>query len=427
MSFKDFQKAPNKLTSRDIGFLILAGFVIIFIASTLAAASYYLANLLPDGGELFLLWTGGRSFLFDRIEPYSGIVPARVQEWVYGRSALPGEDVYILDIPFHLLLVFFPLALFSDVLVARAFWMVLLELALFGMIFFGIRWVDRKIPRFFGILIFIACFTSFYTYRAFLEGSPTILIGLAFAGIILSLQAGLDELTGALIVLSSFRWEIGGPFLLFIVLWAIWERRWRVFIGGGMLAFILFVISIFLYPGWVLPFLRATWNSLREGFGISAHEILGQLWPAFGSTLGWVLTAVLVVLLGYEWTETRGASSRRLIWTVCITLAVTPLLGFRGEMDQLVLLTLPVMLVVMISQERWRKLGSGIAFLFILFFFGVPWWLFTQGAPQGIGLPVDEILFLFWPLFTVIGLYWMRWWMIRPPRTWLDQVGGRKK
>ena len=60
MSFQDFQKAPNKLTSRDVGFLILAGVVIVILASALATINYYLANQLEGGGEFLLLRTGGR-------------------------------------------------------------------------------------------------------------------------------------------------------------------------------------------------------------------------------------------------------------------------------------------------------------------------------------------------------------------------------
>ena len=426
MSFQDFQKAPNRLTSRDIGFLALATILVVIALYGLGTLNIYLADLLPDGGEFYLLRTGGRSYLFDRIEPYSANVPARVQGQVYGRSALPGEDVYILDIPFHLLILFFPLALFPDALMARAFWVALLEIAMFGLIFLDLRLLDRQTPRVFGVLIFAAFFTSFYAYSSFIESSLTVLLGLAYAGILLSLRSGLDELAGGLIVLSSFQWEVGGPFLLFIVVWVIWEQRWRVFIGAAMLAFILLIISFFLYPGWVLPFLRAVWNSIRAGYGFSTHEILGQIWPDFGSTLGWALTAVLIVLLGYEWAGARRANPHRFIWAICLTLATTPLLGVRVEMDQLVLLTLPVMLIILVSRERWRKLGNGIAFSLLLFFVGTPWLLFIQGAPEKIGLSTDEALFLFWPLFAVIGLYWVRWWMIRPPRTWLDQVGHVK-
>jgi hypothetical protein len=426
MSFQEFQKAPNKLTPRDIGFLLLAAVIVILVVSALAVGNYYLANLFPDGGEFYLLRTGGRAFLFDRIEPYSGSVPSQVQEQIYGRSALQGEDVYILDIPFHLLILFFPLAVIPDELIARTLWMALTEIAMLGFIFFGFRLYDRRGPYLFIALISIAGVSSFYTFRSFLEGSPAIILGLAYLGILVSLRAGLDELTGALLVFSGFQWEMGGPFLFFIVLWVFWERRWRVFFGAAMLAFILLVISFFLYPGWVLPFLRAVWNSIRVDSGFSLHEVLSQVWPAFGSTLGWVLTAILVVLLGYVWNGARGASYRRFIWAICLTLAITPLLGFRVEMDQLFPLTFPALMIVLISRERWGKFGNGVALLLLFFYFGIPWLLYTQGAPQWIDLPLDEILFLFLPLFTFIGLYWMRWWMIRPPRTWLDQVGKMK-
>jgi hypothetical protein len=30
------------------------------------------------------------------------------------------------------------------------------------------------------------------------------------------------------------------------------------------------------------------------------------------------------------------------------------------------------------------------------------------------------LIFLFLPLFTLLGLYWIRWWAIRPPRIFTD-------
>jgi hypothetical protein len=422
MSFQDFQKAPNRLTTRDIVLLILVGGFVILVLYILVESNYYLTNFLPDGGEFYLLRTSGRSFLFDHIEPYSANVPERVQEQVYGRPAIKGEDLYILDIPFHLLILYFPLAVFSDVTMTHAFWMTLLELALLGSIYLGFRLLDRRIPYFFIALISLGSFASFYAYDSLIEGSPTLLLGFAYVGILLSLHAGLDEVAGALIAFSAFQWEIGGLFLLFVALWVFWEKRWRVFAGAGMLAFILLAFSFLLYPGWFMPFLRASWNSFRVGFGYSIHDILSQLWPPFGSLLGWTLTAILIVTLGYEWRAVRSANFNRFIWAACLTLAVAPLLGYPVEMDQLIPLTMPIMLVIVFSRERWLKLGNGIAFFVLLFFFGLPWLLFIRGVPQGLGLQADQVLFLFWPIFAVIGLYWVRWWVIRPPRTWLDNL-----
>jgi hypothetical protein len=427
MSFQDFQKAPNRLTQRDVGFLIVAVIVVALVVYLLAISNYYLANFWPDGGEFILLRTGGQAFLFDRLEPYSGSVPALVQEQVYGRLAESGEDLYILDIPFHLLIFFFPLAFFAEVSMARAFWMALSEIALAGFIYFNFRLMDRRIPHIFIGLIVIACLSSFYVYRSLLEGSPAILLGLVYAGILISLRTGHDEFAGALMAFSAFQWEIGGPFLLFLALWVFWEKRWRVFAGAGMLAFVLLVLSFLWYPGWVLPFLRASSSSFRAGFGFSSHDLLDQLWPQLGGTLGWVLTAILIVALGYEWIAARGTPFNHFFWTACLTLAVTPLLGYHVELDDLFPLTLPIMLVCIISRERWKKLGDGIAFLLLWFFIGLPWLLFMQGVPEGIGLHEDQILFLFWPLFTVLGLYWVRWWMVRPPRTWLDNFAFKER
>jgi hypothetical protein len=91
-------------------------------------------------------------------------------------------------------------------------------------------------------------------------------------------------------------------------------------------------------------------------------------------------------------------------------------------MDQLFLLTMPILLVVMTSRERWKKFGSGIAVVILLFFFGLPWVLLIQGLPAAVGLSKEDVLFLFWPVFSILGLLWMRWWVIRAPRTWLDSL-----
>lgn len=420
MNFQEFQKSPNKLSGREIVFLIVAGIIVLMVLYGLAVGNYYLAGQLPEGGEFTLLRTGGRAFLFDRLEPYSGSVPASVQEQVYNRPAQAGEDVYILDVPFHLLILFFPLALFPDAMIARAFWMALSEVALVGFIFLSFRLMDRYTPYLFIALIALAGFSSLYAYLSFLEGSPLILLGLAYAGILLSLRAGQDEFAGALMVVSAFQWEIGGLFLVFVTLWVFWERRWRVYAGAGMLAFVLMVVSFLWYPSWILPFVRAAWNSFRVGFGFSSHELLVKLWPEYGDILGWVLTAVLVVALGYEWRAARNAPYSHFFWAACLTLAATPLLGQPVEIDQLFPLVLPIILVVVVSRERWKKLGAGIAFLMLLFFFGLPWLIYFQGIPEALLLDKDEVLFLFWPAFTVIGIYWVRWWMVRPPRTWLD-------
>jgi len=421
MSFQEFQKTSRNLTPQDWRFLFLAGFALVALLVLLAFANTSLARILPDGGEFYLLRVGGRAFLFDRIEPYSATVPAAVQEQVYGRTARSGEEVYILDLPFHLMPAFFPLALFPDAIMARAFWMALGELALLVFLLLSFRLLERQPPRYFVALAFLLCFSSYYSWQAFLEGNPAILLGLAYVGILLALRAQWDELAGALSALTAFQWEMGGPFLLFILLSVFWAKRWRVLGGAGMSLFILLIVSFLLYPGWLLPFLRAAWNNLRADFGFSTREIFGQLWPGFGNTLGWALTGILVIALGYEWGRSRGANFQRFTWTAALTLASAPLLGFRSELDNLVPLLFPAMLFLVTVRERWKRAGDGLAITLLVVMTGLPWLLYLGYLPP-LRLSAQEVLYLFLPLFTLLGLYWMRWWMIRPPRTWLDHV-----
>ncbi len=421
MSFQEFQKNSRKLTPQEWRFLFLAVAALAVVLGLLGYANLSLARTLPGGGEFYLLYIGGRAFLFDRIEPYSAAVPSAVQERVYGRPARPGEELYILDIPFHLMPFFFPLALFPDAQAARAFWMTLTEAAALAFLALLFRLLERQPPRYFTALVFLFCLSSYYAWQAFLEGSAAILLGLAYVGILLALRAQWDELAGALLVMTAFQWEIGAPFWLFIFLSVFWARRWRVLAGAGMLLFVLLVVSFLSYPGWLLPFLRAAWNSLRADFGYSTLRVFSLLWPGHGSLLSLTLSGVLLIALGYEWGRSRGADFRRFVWTAAITLAATPLLGFRSELDNLVVLFFPIILFLVTVRERWKRIGEGIAIVLLAALFAAAW-LFFFGFLALPSLAASEALYLFLPLTALLGLYWMRWWIIRPPRTWLEHI-----
>ena len=427
MSFQEFQRRANRLSGRDIWFLIGLTIVTLLVLSVLVVINYNLARTLPGGGELTLLRVSGDYFLFQRIDPYSGSVPARVQEVIYGGIAPAGEDAYILDIPFHLMLVFLPLALIPDAVIARTVWLALSEVMMIGTIILMSRVLDRKLPFFLSFLILAFSIPTFYTYTALIEGSTAIWLSILFLGILMSMRVGFDELAGSLLLLSCFQWEVSLPFVVLVFMWIIWERRWRMLGGMGMLGFFLLAVSLFLYPNWLMPFLRAAWNSYRLGFGYSTHQVFRHLWPVIGGPLSWILTAGLIVVLGYEWSAARGKNFLRFIWVACLSIASAPMLGLPVEMDQLVLLMAPSVLILIFAFERWRRFGYGVAFLLLLLFTGVPWLIYYQGLPQGFSLSMNETLFIFLPLASVIGLYWVRWWVIRPPRTWLDSFAHLEK
>ncbi len=389
--------------------------MIIFLA--VSTGLMFVNITLKGGGDFFVHWAAARGFVLDKVDPYSGEIPARVQSLVYDDSAKASDEPYILDTPFQILLLYFPFALLSDPVLARAFYTLILELAFFVLAILSLRLTEWEAPWFLAVSFVLFAVPSFYSIQAVYEASPILTLGLLYAGILYFLRIEMDELAGALIAVSLYYWEVGGPFLFLVFLRIYQQKRTRVWAGFFMLSSILFFISFLVYPGWIIPFLRATVNNLRADFGFNIHTILVHFWPAQGQFLAWIFTAALVILFGYELSLARGGDDRRFYWTACLALAVAPLLGFRTEMEHLAVLVIPLALVFALIHDRWRRIGSLLTFLLMLLVFAVPWiidyYCLERAAAQ-------EIIFIFLPLFTLIGLYWIRWWAIRPPRILSD-------
>jgi hypothetical protein len=409
----------KRFSAREINFLIFASIAGIIMLAGFIGMNIAVARTLGRGGDLLLPWKAARAFLFEKAEPYGGGVADAVQREVYGRNAQPGEKPYILDMPFHILMLYFPLGAFEDGSVARGIDLLVSEACLLALILLSVRLTDWQPRRLFAILLFLLSALSFYSLTALSEGSAAILLGLIYAGTLLALRAGSDELVGALMAISLYRLEIGGPFLLLIGLRVLAQRRWRVLWGLLMTLFIMLAIAFLVYPGWVVPYLRGNLANLDWEFGFSPGKILTEWWPAYGARAGWALTAVLSIALATEWATARAAEFRRFYWAACLTLAITPLLGVRAEIQNLVVLLIPLALIFATGRERW-KAGYWLSGALLALVFATPWVLLLR-APFDLRLR-EQIIFLFLPAFTVTGLVWIRWWALRPPRTWLERA-----
>jgi hypothetical protein len=113
-------------------------------------------------------------------------------------------------------------------------------------------------------------------------------------------------------------------------------------------------------------------------------------------------------------------------WVAFLTLAVNPMLGFAIFPSNHVVFIPAFVLVVALAWERWvksRMLVSALLLTIVLLFsFGL---YYYQGLFTAMSL-YSDLLRILPPVLTTIGLYWMRWWAIRPPRIWADQFGALK-
>jgi hypothetical protein len=183
---------------------------------------------------------------------------------------------------------------------------------------------------------------------------------------------------------------------------------------------VLLALSFLFLPDWFLPFLQGLFAHFSYNPGFSSTGILASWSPVVGQRLGWVLAAALLLFLFFEWGYTRAKDFRALLWMVCMTLSVTPLLGIPMGPREYPFLFIPLILFLAILSERrtwFRRWGvAGIVLLVIL----VGFWLLTFALVRvNAYATLINVLILLPPVLLVVGLSWTHWWFIHTVPTGL--------
>ena len=398
--------------SRTSPVSILISIFFIFLALALLGGMVW-GNVFHSRGhpgekDFFVPWLAGRTFLDYGDSPYSDPASQRAQVVYYGRLAAEGEDPLFLWVPFPAELFYLPFAFIQEYDLARGLWMTLSEIALVAAAFLSLRLTGWKPSRYFLPLVLLFPVLWPFGFLDLFSASPVPFVLLASVGALLTLRDGQDEIAGALLLFPLLMLGIFGVFVLFLIWWAVLHRRWRILAGLGMALGTLFLLAFLLLPGWIMPFVRGLYWHLMYNPGLSTFSTLGNIWPVVGPRLGWILTAFLIILLIVEWRDSRNRDFRHFLWTICLTLSATPILGFPLGMQYSAVLALPLFLFIAILGERWpgrrMRRPAGIVLIVV--------WAASWGL-----LAANPGFALLLPLLLLAGLYWMKWWVIRPPRT----------
>jgi hypothetical protein len=401
--------------SRSLSYLVtlLLICLALVVLGGLVWANTSFVRTQPVDKNFLVPWLGARTFLQYGDSPYSDPATQRAQVVTYGRLANSGQDPLQLWVPFPVELFYFPIALISDYVLARAIWMTGLEIALVSLVFLSLKLTGWKPGRFFLPLVLLFPILWVYGVFSLVSVSAAGFIALALAGFLLSLRAGHDELAGGLLILLVSAPRLTGVLAFFLFWWIIHQQRWRILWGFLMGVGILLALSFLFLPDWFLPFLKGLVSHYAFNPGYSSTSVLASWSPIVGRRLGWVLAAILLLVLFFEWGKTLVKDFRAFLWMVCLTVTVTPLLGIPMEPGEYPFLFIPLALFLAILSERrsqfkiWRVSEIVLIALFLGF------WLLTfmllrvnaYGA-------LNDTLILLLPVLLVTGLIWMRWWFI---------------
>jgi len=395
-------------------FAILAGLVLVNI-------NYIRNNSVEK--KFLTPWLGMRTFLEIGYDPYGEPATQRTQLLFYGKLAESGQDPLILNQPFASEILYFPLALINDYITARVVWMFLLELLLIGSAYLCLYLFEWKLPLFITAAYTILAIFGPQAIIPLLENDQVILVFIFLLVGLIGLQRGLDELSGAAFALAFFQPSVTAILCLMTFWWAFHNRRKRVIWGGMMAGGFLILTSFGLFPGWFLPFIR----SFRSEFVFvnyqSTFGILSDLWPAIGLKVATALTFGIIIILILEWRAALNKDFRWFLWIASLTLATYPLVGVPTIAVNNIVLLIPLTYILKVIAERMgrKKQWLFIGIIIGLIFFGG--WLLTFGLQNFADIVAFKMITFFVPsLFLIAGLYWIRWWATRPPRTWMDTI-----
>jgi hypothetical protein len=400
-------------------------FYVAIIAITIAAVSgWYWVNFLffsreGGGSDFAVYWNSGRTVLYDNATPYGTLASSRSQNTIFGIAGRVGNPPMLLDLPFHIEVFVLPFAFIENFKVAGAMWMTLLEIFIVFTIFICFRFLRWEPKPLIGGAIIL--FSIFFVYGlwAAISGNAVIISGLLIAGVLLAFREDHDELAGILLALATFKFLTIGFFMLFIIIWAAFKRRKRFFLPFSMTLVILVAVSFFFFPNWFLPYARAIFANLLHGDWLSPAKIFQDELPFIGEKLGWVFSGLFAIALLTEWWLAMKKDFPRMLWAAALTLAITPLLGLPTYPQNYAVLIIPLTIALSVMSIRWSS-SNTIIIVAILVCLLVGLWAIAVFA-------VDPKTALFFPMpvFVILMLYWIRWWVVMRPLESKDSLKSK--
>jgi hypothetical protein len=391
-------------------------------------ANYRYASTQPGGVSFLTYWEGSRSLLASGESPYSPSVGdsirAETSAWPVGEAYPELRPTY----PLYAGIFTLPFASVSEYALARALWMSFLQMALMVLAALNIRlakWSPgwRVLP-----LYVLFAFFWLHSLLPLVEGSAVLLVATLVAAFFLALRPGHDELAGLALALSTIIPTAVLLLIGYVAVWSLFQRRWVLLVWlFGSLALLTAGGMVFV-PDWPLQWLRTLLAAPDPLAGYSTRGVFAQWWPGVGLRLGWVLSGLVGLILLVEWwLSTRKQDFSAFFWTASLTLAASPLTGLPTSPVNHILLFIPLVFISAVWIERMGRAGLFVTLLTMALLFVLPWvWFLNNGGAAAGSTPLAQLL-LPLPVFTFLGLYWIRWWALRPQRFYVNEMRAREE
>jgi hypothetical protein len=402
----------QKLPAWTRALLILLTMIVL---ASLLYANYRFVLQSPGGNDFLARWMGAKSWIVDGINPYDPRVGLRSQGMIYGRPAKPeeGEDLALFVYPLPAMIFFAPFGLLPYA-IARTIWMTMLEIALPIITLIGIRISGWKPSNALTAILLLFSVIWYHGIRAIVLGQFAVIEALLIAAALLAIQRNRNALAGLLLALSISKPPMSFLIIPFILFWAFSNRRWSLISWTVGFLVLIVGLSLLIMPDWPLRWIREVITYPAYSPAKPPITVIAEFFPHGSSSwINMALTGIFLVYAIWEWILAWGKEDRWFQWTAAMTLLISSITVFRTATTSYLVMVPGMMLIFGAWAERWKK-GGMIAVIISLFILLVGLWLLFIATIEGN--QEHAIMYFPLPLFVLFGLWWTRWWYVRPRR-----------
>ena len=392
---------------------ILVFFLAVMVLCGLVWVNLQFSRNNPGGNDFLAHYVGARSLIFEGKSPYSDDVALEIQRQVFGRPAEQGEIEHRVVYPIYSVLLFAPFALVKDYAIARVAWMTVLEIALIGTAYLALLLSNWKPKTFVLGIYFLFSVLWYHGFRSVINGNAVIIVGFLLTAALYALWKEKYRAAGVLLAFSTIKPNLVVLVIFFVLVWCVYQKKKTVIIWffGSMI--VLTLGGMILVPNWIIQNLWEILKYPAYNPPGSIGEVLGNWFPGLETLIRWGIGSILGLLCIYEMWIARNKNFNWFLWTVSLTLVISQWIGIATDPGNFVILFTPFVFVLARLDERWKDQGIYVIPAILGFIFFGLWILFAVTLDYDYQPMQSSIMFFPFPGIVLIGIYWIKWWVIK--------------
>ena len=375
--------------------------ILLFVIQVIATYQYLIIPSDIGFNDFFSRWRGANIYLLEGRDPYGLDVTSQIQVEMGATYQAEGRSGF--HYPLHVLFLFWPLVYLPYTWTQAIWFTILLWLAIatVGIMLIYLGWK----PSLLGVVGLLLGTIIFYPIaRTMLLGQFTIHVTFFIALCLLLLQKEHDGWAGIALAATSVKPQLAVFVGVWLVLWALFQKRYRFIwgvLGGGLL---FFLASTAVYSRWIISFIEDMQRYADVAGGRNPLLVMTEL-LGLGETqiLHYILSTLLLSIMLYSWWRARHDDGILFNLAVYWSLLVTAIVPFQtGTTNQAVLL-IPLLAGIYYLTKRWGGWKTAVLSILIIASLWVLFGVTISGNYE------NQILFLPLPFLVLIGLVVAEW------------------